>query len=261
MKALSTLAPLFWKYKERLFAGIIFILITNVLAVFAPALVGEGVNTLKDAFTLIESGITSSTELQLPEILATVGSWMGVEKDWDGTINSKEDILRLVTIIALLQAVLYMIVFFIKGVFLFLTRQTIIVNSRLMEYDIKEKIYSHYQKLDARFYKSNDTGDLMNRISEDVSRVRMFLGPAVMYSINLLALIVIVIFVMLSIDRKLTLYALLPLPLMSVESIHFLSHKQTQRRNISFTKWPSFAQHMTASGHSILSQSQSCCSF
>ena len=248
MKALSTLAPLFWKYKERLFAGIIFILITNVLAVFAPALVGEGVNTLKDAFTLIESGTTSSTELQLPEILATVGSWMGMEKSWDGTINSKEDILRLVTIIALLQAVLYMIVFFIKGVFLFLTRQTIIVNSRLMEYDIKEKIYSHYQKLDARFYKSNDTGDLMNRISEDVSRVRMFLGPAVMYSINLLALIVIVIFVMLSIDRNLTLYALLPLPLMSV-GIYFISsriNKLSDATSASQSDLSSFAQqHMT----------------
>lgn len=248
MKALSTLAPLFWKYKERLFAGIIFILITNMLAVFAPALVGEGVNTLKDAFTLIESGTTSSTELQLPEILATVGSWMGMEKSWDGTINSKEDILRLVTIIALLQAVLYMIVFFIKGVFLFLTRQTIIVNSRLMEYDIKEKIYSHYQKLDARFYKSNDTGDLMNRISEDVSRVRMFLGPAVMYSINLLALIVIVIFVMLSIDRKLTLYALLPLPLMSV-GIYFISsriNKLSDATSASQSDLSSFAQqHMT----------------
>ncbi|MAO46140.1 MAG: ABC transporter [Crocinitomicaceae bacterium] len=248
MKALSTLAPLFWKYKGRLFAGIIFILITNVLAVFAPALVGEGVNTLKDAFTLIESGITSSTELQLPEILATVGSWMGVEKDWDGTINSKEDILRLVTIIAFLQAVLYMIVFFIKGVFLFLTRQTIIVNSRLMEYDIKERIYSHYQKLDARFYKSNDTGDLMNRISEDVSRVRMFLGPAVMYSLNLLTLIVIVIFVMLSIDRELTLYALLPLPLMSV-GIYFISshiNKLSDATSASQSDLSSFAQqHMT----------------
>ena len=72
-----------------------------------------------------------------------------------------------------------------------------------MEYDIKDQIFNHYQKLDARFYKSKDTGDLMNRISEDVSRVRMFLGPAVMYSINLLALILIVVFVMINIDIKL----------------------------------------------------------
>ena len=93
-----------------------------------------------------------------------------------------------------------------------------------MEYDLKEKIFSHYQLLDTRFYRANDTGDLMNRISEDVSRVRMFLGPAVMYTLNLLALIVIVVGVMASIDLKLTLYALLPLPLMSI-GIYIISSK------------------------------------
>ena len=93
-----------------------------------------------------------------------------------------------------------------------------------MEYDIKDQIFNHYQKLDARFYKSNDTGDLMNRISEDVSRVRMFLGPAVMYSLNLVALIFIVVIVMVSIDLKLTLFSLLPLPLMSI-GIYFISSK------------------------------------
>jgi ATP-binding cassette subfamily B multidrug efflux pump len=93
-----------------------------------------------------------------------------------------------------------------------------------MEYDLKEKIFSHYQLLDTRFYRSNDTGDLMNRISEDVSRVRMFLGPAVMYTLNLVALIVIVVGVMVSIDLKLTLYALLPLPLMSI-GIYIISSR------------------------------------
>ncbi len=226
MKALSTLAPLFWKYKGRLIAGIIFILFTNVLAVFAPALVGEGVNVMRDAYTtFLENGdYVEGSRLELPKILATVGEYTGLGVDWDGTVNDKSDVYRLVSIIALFQAILYLVVFFVKGVFLFLTRQTIIVNSRLMEYDIKDQIFNHYQKLDARFYKSNDTGDLMNRISEDVSRVRMFLGPAVMYSINLLALILIVVFVMISIDIKLTLYSLLPLPLMSV-GIYFISSK------------------------------------
>ena len=230
MKALRTLSPLFWKYKGRLFAGIVFILLTNVLAVFAPALVGEGVNVMRDAYnTYLDSGASEAvydenSEIALPEILSKAGSFTGLAENWDGRVEDSSDVLRLVTIIALFQATLYLVVFFIKGVFLFLTRQTIIVNSRLMEYDIKEKIYSHYQKLDARFYKSNDTGDLMNRISEDVSRVRMFLGPAVMYSLNLIALIFIVVFVMVSIDLKLTLYSLIPLPLMSV-GIYFISSK------------------------------------
>ena len=228
MKALSTLAPLFWKYRGRLFAGIVFILLTNVLAVFAPVLVGEGVNVMRDAYTTyLESetvDFTENTNIDLPEILATVSKYTGKGSDWDGKVNDKSDVFRLVTIIALFQAILYLIVFFVKGIFLFLTRQTIIVNSRLMEYDIKDRIFNHYQKLDARFYKSNDTGDLMNRISEDVSRVRMFLGPAVMYSLNLVALIFIVVFVMLRIDVKLTLYSLLPLPIMSI-GIYFISSK------------------------------------
>lgn len=226
MKALSTLAPLFWKYKGRLFAGIIFILFTNVLAVFAPALVGEGVNVMREAYTtFLDNGeIAEGARIDLPEILAAVGQATGIGGDWDGTVKDKSDVFRLVSIIALFQAILYLVVFFVKGVFLFLTRQTIIVNSRLMEYDIKDQIFNHYQKLDARFYKSNDTGDLMNRISEDVSRVRMFLGPAVMYSLNLVALIFIVVIVMVSIDLKLTLFSLLPLPLMSI-GIYFISSK------------------------------------
>lgn len=228
MKALRTLSPLFWKYRSRLLAGIVFILFTNVLAVFAPALVGEGVNVMRNAYTsFLADGATEyadGSNIDLPAILSKVGYYTGIVGDWDGSVKNRADVLRLVTIIALFQAVLYLVVFFIKGIFLFLTRQTIIVNSRLMEYDIKENIYSHYQKLDARFYKSNDTGDLMNRISEDVSRVRMFLGPAVMYSLNLVALIFIVVFVMVSIDLKLTLFALLPLPLMSV-GIYYISSK------------------------------------
>jgi len=228
MKALRTLAPLFWKYRGRLLAGIVFILFTNVLAVFAPALVGEGVNVMRDAYTSFladgASEYADGSNIDLPAILSKVGYYTGIGGDWDGSVKNRADVLRLVTIIALFQAVLYLVVFFIKGIFLFLTRQTIIVNSRLMEYDIKENIYSHYQKQDARFYKSHDTGDLMNRISEDVSRVRMFLGPAVMYSLNLVALIFIVIFVMISIDLKLTLFSLLPLPLMSV-GIYYISSK------------------------------------
>lgn len=230
MKALRTLAPLFWKYKGRMIAGVFFILLTNIFTVFAPALIGEGVNTLRDAYTnyldpaLGSDVFAEESQIDLPQILASVAEYTGLDTGWDGTVNDRSDVYNLVALIALFQAILYMVIYFIKGIFLFLTRQTIIINSRLMEFDLKEKIYGHYQKLDAEFYKRNDTGDLMNRISEDVSKVRMFLGPAVMYSINLFVLIIIIVAVMVSIDVKLTLFALLPLPLMSI-GIYFISSK------------------------------------
>ena len=237
MKALRTLNPLFWKYRNRLIAGVIFIIFTNGLAVFAPALVGEGVNVLSEAYVNYMEPVAQATNeteisdifkdnngIELPKILATIAEWFNIKSDWNGEVNSINDVHRLVIVIAIFQALLYLFSYLIKGVFLYFTRQTIIVNSRFMEFDLKEKIYSHYQKLDAAFYKANDTGDLMNRISEDVSKVRMYLGPAVMYSLNLAALIILVVSIMLTIDVKLTLFALLPLPLMSV-GIYFISSK------------------------------------
>jgi len=237
MKALRTLNPLFWKYRNRLIAGVIFIIFTNALAVFAPALVGEGVNVLSEAYSNYMEPVAQATNeteisdifkdnnsIELPKILATIAEWFNIKSDWNGEVNSINDVHRLVIVIAIFQALLYLFSYLIKGVFLYFTRQTIIVNSRFMEFDLKEKIYAHYQKLDAAFYKANDTGDLMNRISEDVSKVRMYLGPAVMYSLNLAALIILVVSIMLTIDVKLTLFALLPLPLMSV-GIYFISSK------------------------------------
>ena len=103
----------------------------------------------------------------------------------------------------------------ISGFFTFLMRQTIINVSRLIEFDLKNEIFWHYQKLTQRFYKNNKTGDLMNRISEDVSKVRMYVGPAFMYSINTVSLFIIVILYMISIAPKLTLYTILPLPILS----------------------------------------------
>ncbi len=111
---------------------------------------------------------------------------------------------------------------FISGFFTFLMRQTIINVSRYIEFDLKNEIYQQYQNLCTSFYKNNRTGDLMNRISEDVSKVRMYFGPAIMYSINTIALFVIVISYMVSIAPTLTLYTLLPLPVLSV-TIYLLS--------------------------------------
>ncbi len=111
----------------------------------------------------------------------------------------------------------------LMGVFMYFTRQTIIVMSRHIEYDLRNEIFSHYEKLDFAFYKRNNTGDLMARISEDVNKVRMYLGPAVLYAINLVFLFVLVISSMLRVSPELTFYCLLPLPILSV-SIYFVSN-------------------------------------
>jgi ATP-binding cassette, subfamily B, multidrug efflux pump len=110
----------------------------------------------------------------------------------------------------------------IKGIFMYFMRQTVIVMSRHIEFDLKNEIFVHYQKLGAPFYNRNYTGDLMNRISEDVSQVRMYLGPAIMYTINLVFLFILVISVMVSINPLITLYVLLPLPVLSI-SIYYVS--------------------------------------
>jgi len=121
---------------------------------------------------------------------------------------------------------IYMLLAFFKGLFLFLLRQSIIIMSRLIEFDLKNEIYNQYQKLDYSFFKKNSTGDLMNRISEDVTQVRMYLGPGVMYTINLVILFTLIITQMVKINGTLTLFVLLPLPLMS-----FLIYKVSSRMN------------------------------
>ena len=139
------------------------------------------------------------------------------------TIKSIEDALYL----SLKIGGIYMLLSLISGFFLFLMRQTIIVMSRLIEFDLKNEIYSHYQKLDFTFYKKNATGDLMNRISEDVSQVRMYLGPGIMYSINLVALSILIITQMVKISPYLTVFVLIPLPVMS-----FLIYKVSSKMNL-----------------------------
>ena len=111
----------------------------------------------------------------------------------------------------------------LMGVFMYFMRQTIIVMSRLIEYDMRKELYQHYQDLNLAFYKKNNTGDLMARIIEDVGKVRMYLGPAVLYGINLVSLFVLVIASMLSVSKELTFYCLLPLPFLSI-SIYYVSN-------------------------------------
>lgn len=189
MKSLSYLNKYFFKYKWRLLLGTIFIVISNYFGVQMPLYVKSTIDDLMKSTT----------------------------------ITSIEDALYL----SLKIGGIYMLLSLISGFFLFLMRQTIIVMSRLIEFDLKNEIYSHYQKLDFTFYKKNATGDLMNRISEDVSQVRMYLGPGIMYSINLVALSILIITQMVKISPYLTVFVLIPLPVMS-----FLIYKVSSKMNL-----------------------------
>ena len=253
MKALLALNPLIWKYRGRLFLGMVFVVFTNMFAVWAPSMIGEGVNALNEANThflvpMAEGQSPTLDQLELPRTLAFLADTLGWA--WQGldAPTSRETVLDFVLWVGALQAVFYLLAFLVKGGFSFLTRQTIIVMSRLVEYDLKRDIYGHYQVLDSSFYKRHDTGDLMNRISEDVSHVRMYLGPAIMYSMNLVVLVALVVTVMLTIDPVLTLFALLPLPFMSL-GIYFISaniHRKSDARQKAQSRVSSFVQQHIA---------------
>ncbi|MFA5299141.1 MAG: ABC transporter ATP-binding protein [Lutibacter sp.] len=217
MKALQYLNKYFLKYKFRLFTGIIITICSKVLALQVPQLIGESVNVAED----YRNGIITD--------LALVKS---------GLLNN----ILLIVAAALLS-----------GFFTFLMRQTIIVMSRLIEFDLKNEIYQQYQQLSLNFYKKNRTGDLMNRISEDVSKVRMYVGPAVMYTVNMLVLFSVAIIKMYNIDATLTNYTLLPLPILSI-LIYYLSRIINKRSTVVqqyLSKLTASAQE-TFSGISIL---------
>ena len=218
MKYLSSLNHFFWKYRLRFLLGIIFIVLSNYFRILSPQLTGYVVNTVVqkvDATTAaktIKQAAPKGYDFFVYKIIAVLDSKSFGERFlWCG-------------IILLLLAV-------ISGIFMFLMRQTIIVMSRLIEYDQKNQVFTHYQQLDTNFYKTHSTGDLMNRISEDVSRVRMYAGPAIMYFINLATVLGFSIFFMIKSSPKLTLVALSPLPVLAI-TIYFVNtiiHKKSQR--------------------------------
>ncbi len=248
MKALQYLNKYFIKYKGRLLLGFLFIILTNISRVYAPQIIRESVNFLETSYLnkeLINSG--DSQEIILPTSLEYISQFIAYSPGDNGLIN-QDNFVEVIVGIALVLGLLYIIVFAIQGVFLFFTRQTIIIMSRLIEYDLKNEIFQHYQKLSSSFYKRNNTGDLMNRISEDVSKVRMYLGPAVMYTLNLIVLIFLVVMMMSYIDLELTLYALSPLPLMSV-AIYYVSsiiHKRSEKVQEQQSKLSSIVQESIA---------------
>jgi len=217
MKALQYLNKYIVKYKYRLLIGIVITIFSKMLALQVPQLIRESVNIAED----YKNGLVSDLSFVKSELLNNILLIIGV---------------------ALLS-----------GFFTFLMRQTIIVTSRLIEFDLKNEIYQQYQRLSLNFYKKNKTGDLMNRISEDVSKVRMYVGPAIMYTMNMLVLFVVAIIKMYNIDPILTNYTLLPLPFLSI-SIYILSRIINKRSTVVqqyLSKLTANAQE-TFSGISIL---------
>jgi ATP-binding cassette subfamily B protein len=213
MKNLAQLNVFFWKYRGRLLAGFILIVFGNIFSVYAPVVVRDGIDFLADALR-VKDTLDQPAIVKSPSTFQHIASWFS---NAPSTIElTNENYADTVIKIGLLLAVLYLVMYLIKGVFLFYQRQALIVMSRHIEFDIKNMVYHKYQELDYSFYKRNRTGDLMNRISEDVNRVRMYVGPAVMYTLNLLVLLIMCTVVMLQIDVELTLYTLSPLPFMMI---------------------------------------------
>ncbi len=200
MKHLKHLNKYFWKYRWRFFLGILFVMTSNYFGILAPQLTGFVVDQVQHAVN--PSTVNESKIFFDPLVLLAI-QWMNAQQFAFGTL--------------ILFAGLLLLTFaLLRGFFMFLMRQTIIVMSRQIEFDQKNEVYAHYQKLDALFYKVHATGDLMSRMSEDVSRVRMYTGPALMYLVNLVVLIGFSLFYMFSKDPLLSAYVLAPLPLLAV---------------------------------------------
>ncbi|HRH38900.1 MAG TPA: ABC transporter transmembrane domain-containing protein, partial [Flavobacteriales bacterium] len=196
--------------------GVLFIILTNLFAVYSPQVIREAINLITSA--IAQNHVPAAERsLAVPQTLELWLGWTGLDlQSHVRELGTAAEIAKTVFWLAGTLAILYLAIALVKGFFLFLQRQTIIVVSRLIEYDLKNDVFAHYQKLDRAFYKRNSTGDLMNRISEDVGKVRMYLGPAVMYTINLAVLFVMCIAFMLHVNVELTLWTLAPLPIMSV---------------------------------------------
>ena len=243
MKELKYLNKYFFKYKWHLIIGLLFIVLTTYFKVYAPTLFNEGIDYIENSLDAVKNDTASPP---LPESIRWLND-IGLTSV-EQTSANKEEQAKTTRYVILLLAVLFAVIFIIQGIFLFFTRVTLIIMSRRIEYDLKNQIYQQYQELSLSFFKRNNTGDLMNRISEDVSKVRMYLGPAVMYTLSLAFLIGFVLYAMCSISVKLTLYTLLPLPVLSI-SIYYVStliNKKSERVQSKQSELSSFVQETTS---------------
>lgn len=184
MKALQSLNKYLWKYKWRLLIGFVLIVISNYVSIYSINYVGKAINDIQSILTDFNSGQKNDLTLVKQGLLYTALIFIGLKV--------------------------------LAGALTVGVRLMIIATSRHIEYDLKNEIFNHYLKLDLSFYKKNKTGDLMNRITEDVAFVRMYLGPGIMYPVNLFSTAAILLIVMISMDWKMTLYTLAPLPILSI---------------------------------------------
>lgn len=208
MKELKYLNKFFYKYRNRILIGVLITIIARIFALVAPNLIGDSITLIEKYFLLEEITRENLEKNLLKNILFIVGSALTA------------------------------------GVFTFLMRQTLINMSRFIEFDLKNVIYSKYQELDQTFYKVNRTGDLMNRISEDVIKVRMYVGPALMYTINTATLFVIIISYMISVSPSLTFYTIIPLPFLSYLIFKLSKHINIKSKSVqeSLSKLTTFSQ-------------------
>lgn len=217
MKELAYLNKFFLKYKWRLIPGVLFVISSNFFAVVPAQIVRLALDLVNENITLYRIFNNFERQELLYKIFGSSLLFLG----------------GLVLLMAL-----------IRGILLFFMRQTIILTSRHIEFDLKNEIYNHYQQLNLAFFRRNNTGDLMNRVTEDVSRVRMYLGPAIMYTINTVVLFMLAIAIMLSVNVKLTLLSLAPLPILVIiiYKVHNIIHSKSERIQERLSSLSSFVQ-------------------
>ncbi len=217
MKHLFALNKYFVKYKWRFVWGLLFVAISNLLAVVGPVIV----------------------RMVLDDVQANVNSYRLLTGS-----SLTTDMQSIIFSMVLGSGILLIALALVRGVFMFLMRQTLIVMSRHIEYEQKKEIYDHYQKLDLHFYKTHFTGDLMNRISEDVSRVRSYTGPSIMYAANLLVLTLMCVWGMLRVDVWLTLLVVAPLPLLAfiIYWVNSIIHRKTEKIQTQLSSLTATAQ-------------------
>src|SRR6478609_1405547 len=201
MKELRYLNKYLLKYKWHLILGTLFVIISNFFQIIPAQLVRHSIDLVVDNIRIYQS--------------------------FSGT-SQREDFFKVFAYGILVYAGLILLMAVLRGVFLYFVRQTLIVMSRLIEYDLKNEVFEHYQTLPLSFYRRNNTNDLMNRISEDVGRVRMYLGPSIMYGLTLFTLFLTLVPIMFTISPTLTWYAISPLPVLSI-SIFLVNNKMERR--------------------------------
>ncbi len=218
VKHLRHLNKYFVKYKWRFLLGVLFVALSNVFRALQPSVVREALDSV----------------------------WVNLEAYNTASEADRELLYNVLGRELLVLAGILLLLALLMGIFMYFMRQTIIVMSRLIEYDLRKEIFTQYERLDLTFYRKNKTGDMMARITEDVTKVRMYLGPAVLYGINLATLFVMVIYMMFSVNVELTLYTLLPLPILSL-SIYYVSniiHKKSSLIQAQLSQLNSIAQEV-----------------